>query len=66
MVLHRAVHEAASLIGLGDMAGGAVGSLWTATRTAIRAHVAETRRSRRREQIDRWKSEKVYPFEGEP
>jgi hypothetical protein len=58
--------DSLSLIGLGDMAVGPVGALWTAARAGIRAHFTERRRERRREQLDRWKSEKVYPFEGEP
>ena len=58
-------HESLSMIGLGDMAEGPVGALWTAARDGIRAHFSERRRKRRREQLDRWKSENVYPFEGE-
>jgi histidine kinase/DNA gyrase B/HSP90-like ATPase len=58
--------EAASLVGLGDMAGGAVSALWNATRDAIRSHFAGRRRERRREQVIKWKQQKIYPYEGEP
>jgi hypothetical protein len=59
-------NEALSVLGLGDMAGGAVGALWTAARRAIRDHFARRRRERRREQVVTWKQQKIYPYEGEP
>lgn len=59
-------HDALAVIGLGDMAGGSVGALWNATRDAIRSHFAVRRRERRREQVVKWKQDKVYPYEGEP
>jgi hypothetical protein len=58
-------HDALSIIGLGDMAGGAVGALWTAARDGIRSHFAGRRRERRKEQLDTWKRDKVYPYEGQ-
>jgi hypothetical protein len=58
--------EALSVIGLGDMAGGAVGSLWAAAREGIRDHFANRRRERRREQVIKWKQDKVYPYPDEP
>ena len=59
-------HDALAVIGLGDLAGGNVGALWNAARDAIREHFASRRRERRREQVARWKQDKVYPYEGEP
>ncbi|MFT4289499.1 ATP-binding protein [Nocardioides sp.] len=58
-------HDALSVIGLGDMAGGAVGALWTAAREGIHQHFTNRRRERRKEQLDKWKKDKVYPYEGE-
>jgi hypothetical protein len=58
-------HDALSLIGLGDMSDAPVAALWTAARKGIREHFQSRRRERRREQLDRWKEQKVYPFEGE-
>ncbi|PZS17608.1 MAG: histidine kinase [Pseudonocardiales bacterium] len=57
-------HEALSILGLGDMAGGPVGALWSAARDGIRSHFAGRRRERRKEQLEKWKKEKVYPYEG--
>lgn len=59
-------HDALSSIGLGDMAGGAVGALWTAVRDAIRGHFAGRRREHRRDQVSKWKQQNIYPFVGEP
>ncbi|MEI2809531.1 MAG: hypothetical protein V9F00_04840 [Nocardioides sp.] len=59
-------HDALSLVGLGDMTQEPVGYLWTAARDSIRQHFQSRRRGRRREQLEKWKAEKVYPFEGEP
>lgn len=59
-------HEALSLLGLGDMTDSPTSALWTAVRDGIRSHFTDRRRDRRREQLQRWKSEKVYPYEGEP
>lgn len=58
-------HDALSLIGLGDMSDAPVSALWTAARKGIREHFQNRRHERRRDQLDRWKLEKVYPFEGE-
>ena len=58
-------HDALSLIGLGDMSDAPVAALWTAARKGIREHFQNRRRERRRDQLDKWKQEKVYPFEGE-
>lgn len=58
-------HDALTLIGLGDMTDAPVGALWTAAREGIREHFRNRRRERRREQIDKWKADNVYPFEGE-
>ncbi|MGL5826328.1 MAG: ATP-binding protein, partial [Nocardioides sp.] len=59
-------HEALSVLGLGDMAGGAVGALWTAARSGIREHFSNRRREGRREQLAKWKQDKVYPYKEEP
>jgi hypothetical protein len=59
-------HEALSLLGLGDMTDAPVGALWTAAREGIRSHFSNRRRERRREQLRKWKTEKVYPYESEP
>jgi hypothetical protein len=58
-------YDALSLIGLGDMSGAPVGALWTAARKGIREHFQTRRRERRRDQLDKWKQDNVYPFEGE-
>ncbi|MGN6575376.1 MAG: hypothetical protein ACTHKG_06790, partial [Nocardioides sp.] len=58
-------HDALSLIGLGDMSDAPVSALWTAARTGIRKHFQNRRRERRRDQLDKWKKDNVYPFEGE-
>lgn len=58
-------HNALSMIGLGNMAEAPVGALWAAARDGIRAHFTERRRARRREQLEKWKNERVYPFDGE-
>src|SRR3954447_14684202 len=58
--------DALSVLGLGDMAPGAVGALWSAARNGIRDHFAGRRRQRRREQVARWKKQHVHPYEGEP
>jgi len=58
-------HEALSVIGLGDMSDAPVGALWTAARSGIREHFQNRRRERRRDQLEKWKKEDVYPFEGE-
>lgn len=59
------IDELAAL-GLGDMAPGAVGELWTAAREAIRDHFNARRRERRREQVEHWKETGVYPYKTEP
>jgi hypothetical protein len=59
-------HDAISLLPLGDMGPGEVGSLWQAARRAIREHFTERRRGRRRDQVAKWKKDRVYPYEGEP
>lgn len=58
-------HDALSLIRLGDMTDAPVGALWTAARRGIREHFQSRRRERRREQLERWKQEKIYPFDGD-
>ena len=59
-------HDALAMLPLGDLAGGAVGALWTATRQAIREHFNARRLERRRAQVTEWKRNKTYPYEGEP
>lgn len=59
-------NNALSVLGLGDLAGGAVGALWNAARDAIRDHFARRRRERRREQVIKWKQQEIYPYRGEP
>lgn len=58
--------EALSTIGLGESAQGHVGPLYIAARRAIADHFTDRRRQRRREQVKKWKEDKVYPYEGEP
>ena len=58
--------EALSTIGLGESAQGHVGPLYIAARKAIANHFTDRRRQRRREQVKKWKEDKVYPYEGEP
>lgn len=58
-------HDALSVIGLGDMTDAPVGALWVAARKGIREHFGSRRRERRREQLEKWKADNVYPFEGE-
>jgi hypothetical protein len=48
------------------MATGPVAALWSAARDGIRDYFAGRRRERRREQVMKWKKDKVYPYEGEP
>jgi hypothetical protein len=55
-----------AVLGLGDMAPEPVSQLWSATRKAIREHFAAQQRERRREQIEQWKDNGVYPYKGEP
>ncbi|MBG6240255.1 hypothetical protein IWX78_003252 [Mycetocola sp. CAN_C7] len=55
-----------SELGLGEMAPDPAGAVWRATTTAVREHFASRRRSRRRDQIDEWKSKGVYPYKTEP
>jgi hypothetical protein len=58
--------EATATIGLGDLAPGAVGELWTAARDGIRSHFTSRRREWRRDQVVKWKEDNVYPYKGEP
>jgi hypothetical protein len=55
-----------SELGLGEMAPDPAGAVWRATKTAVRDHFASRRRSRRRDQINEWKSKGIYPYEAEP
>lgn len=54
------------LLGLGDMAPGEVGELWTAARKMIHDHFGARRRERRRGQVERWRETGIYPYKGEP
>ncbi|MGX1703150.1 ATP-binding protein [Microbacterium sp. NPDC055357] len=58
--------DSLSVLGLGDMAPDPAGAVWRATKTAVRDHFAARRRSRRRDQIDEWKSKGIYPYTEEP
>jgi hypothetical protein len=58
--------ERLGVIGLGDMAPEPVSDLLRAVRRTIRAHFADRRRERRREQVQDWKDAGVYPYEGDP
>lgn len=58
--------ESLADLGLGDMAPDPAGAVWRATRTAVKDHFASRRRTRRRDQIDEWKSKGVYPYKEEP
>jgi len=53
-------------LALGDLAPDPIGAAWRATRQAVREHFADRRRRRRREQVVAWKSQGVYPYQGEP
>lgn len=59
-------HDALAVLPLADLAGGQVGSLWNASRAAIREHFNARRLERRREQVAEWKKNRTYPYEGEP
>jgi len=59
-------HGALSMLPLGDMAPGDIGSLWQAVQRALHEHFAGRRRERRRDQLAKWKKDRVYPYEGEP
>jgi hypothetical protein len=48
------------------MAPDPAGAVWRATKTTVRDHFASRRRSRRREQIDEWKSKGIYPYTEAP
>lgn len=58
--------DSLSELGLGDMAPDPAGAVWRATKTAVRDHFAARRRSRRRDQINEWKSKGIYPYADEP
>ncbi|HEX3784267.1 MAG TPA: ATP-binding protein [Pseudonocardiaceae bacterium] len=55
-----------AVLGLGDMAPGIIGDLWTVVHETIHEHFAARRRERRRDQVERWKESGVYPYQGEP
>lgn len=59
-------HDALSVLSLGDMIEAPVGALWTAAREGIRTHFGQRRRELRRDQLEKWKTEKIYPYQGEP
>lgn len=58
--------DSLSELGLGEMASDPAGAVWRATKTAVREHFASRRRSRRRDQIDEWKTKGIYPYKEEP
>lgn len=58
--------DASSKLPLGELAQGNVAALLSATRDAIREHFTARRHERRREQLAKWKQDKVYPYEEEP
>jgi hypothetical protein len=58
--------DSLSELGFGEMAPDPAGAVWRATKTAVRAHFASRRRSRRRDQIDEWKNKGIYPYKDEP
>jgi histidine kinase/DNA gyrase B/HSP90-like ATPase len=51
---------------LRDMAGTPLSALSHAVSKAVRSHFDERRTQRRRELVQRWKDQDVYPYEGEP
>ena len=53
-----------SVIGLHEMADGAVGQLWRAVDEAVSQHFITKRRRLRREQIAKWRSSGAYPYKG--
>lgn len=59
-------HEELSLLGLHEMANGDVGELWKSVTRTVRDHFNERRRERRREQIQDWRENGIYPYVSEP
>lgn len=58
--------ESLAALSLSDMAPDPAGAVWRATKAAIRDHFASRRRSRRRDQIEEWKTKGIYPYADEP
>ena len=57
--------EHAANLELADMGDAVVSPIIRAARDAIHAYLAERLIERRKDLIDRWKAEKVYPYSGE-
>jgi len=55
-----------AVLSLHDLAPEPVSSFWPSVAEAVRGHFATRRMRRRREQLDQWKSQGVYPYDGEP
>ncbi|WP_258132371.1 ATP-binding protein [Microbacterium sp. MYb62] len=53
--------DSLAVLSLSDMAPDPAGAVWRATKAAIREHFASRRRSKRRDQIDEWKTKGIYP-----
>ncbi|AQA14051.1 ATP-binding protein [Streptomyces malaysiensis] len=51
---------------LGEASDGPIGSLLSATRQALRDHFKKRTVERRKEVVDKWKDNGLYPYEGEP
>jgi hypothetical protein len=49
-----------------NLAHGRVGAIWQSVCEAIRTHFAARRLLRRREQIEQWRKDEVYPYTDEP
>ena len=58
--------ESAGIIALGSLAPDPTASLISKAHEIIRAHFRTRRRQTRRRQIELWKSQGVYPYQGEP
>lgn len=56
------LHERDGEISLGDSATEPIGDGWRAAERAIRDHFRDRRFKRRREQVELWKRDKVYPY----
>ena len=56
----------ADLLALGGMAPDPTAQFIITAQGAIEKHFRERRRQKRREQINAWKSQGIYPYRGEP
>lgn len=65
-LLWDGLREHVNVIALAEWEESEVAPLINLARATIKQHLAQRDRERRREQIDKWKSANVYPYEGAP